>query len=346
MLDAPAISKVVATLGILLVLQALTIIRYGPAPIAYFESMLPRETTTIFGTVIGQDRLWLLGIAAVLTAGLSILFRATTIGLATTASAEKPETVAALGWSPDRIAAGSWALGAGLAAAAGILVIPIFTGVDPNRFTLVLISALAAALVGAFKSFPLVFVGGIGLGIGESLCSRYIDQDIQGASKALPLLVIVAFLVVRGRSLPSRGSMSHHLPRIGTGVLRPMPIFVASIVAGVSLVTWLPSDWVSATMVSLTAAVIMLSIVVLTGYGGQLSLGQFALAGIGALIAGRLVSTTDVPFEAAVLIAVAAAIPIGMLFAIPALRTRGINLAVVTLGLGAPVQSVLFANND
>ena len=87
----------------------------------------------------------------------------------------------------------------------------------------------------------------------------------------------------------------------------------------------------------------ILSIVVLTGYAGQISLAQWALAGIGALIAGRLVRA-DVPIELAIVLGILLTIPVGLVFAVPALRTRGVNLAVVTLGLGFLVSEVVFAN--
>ena len=87
----------------------------------------------------------------------------------------------------------------------------------------------------------------------------------------------------------------------------------------------------------------ILSIVVLTGYAGQISLAQWALAGIGALIAGRLVRA-DVPIELAIVLGILLTIPVGLVFALPALRTRGVNLAVVTLGLGFLVSEVVFAN--
>src|SRR5262249_48980037 len=90
-------------------------------------------------------------------------------------------------------------------------------------------------------------------------------------------------------------------------------------------------------------AVMILSIVVLTGYAGQISLAQWALAGIGALIAGRFVRA-DVPVELAIVLGILLTIPVGLVFAIPALRTRGVNLAVVTLGLGFLVSEVVFAN--
>ena len=88
----------------------------------------------------------------------------------------------------------------------------------------------------------------------------------------------------------------------------------------------------------------ILSIVVLTGYAGQLSLAQYAIGGLGALVASRLVGQEHWPAELAFLAGVAFAILVGTLFAIPALRTRGVNLAVVTLGLGFAVQQVVFSN--
>ena len=80
--------------------------------------------------------------------------------------------------------------------------------------------------------------------------------------------------------------------------------------------------WASATYITLASAVMLLSIVVLTGYAGQISLAQWALAGIGALIAGRLVRA-DVPIELAIVLGILLTIPVGLVFALPALRTRG-----------------------
>jgi sulfate-transporting ATPase len=98
--------------------------------------------------------------------------------------------------------------------------------------------------------------------------------------------------------------------------------------------------------VTICVAVILLSIGVLTGYTGQLSLAQFAFAGFGAYIAGRLLATTGLPLILGVIIGVAATVPLGLLFGLPAVRTRGINLAIVTLGLGSAVELVLFGNTD
>ena len=102
-------------------------------------------------------------------------------------------------------------------------------------------------------------------------------------------------------------------------------------------------SWARASYVSFTAAIMVLSIVVVTGFAGQISLGQWALAGIGALAAGRALHA-GWPIELAIPFGIVMTVLIGFIFALPALRTRGVNLAVVTLGLGYTVSEVIFAN--
>ncbi|MBT5756101.1 MAG: branched-chain amino acid ABC transporter ATP-binding protein/permease, partial [Acidimicrobiaceae bacterium] len=106
------------------------------------------------------------------------------------------------------------------------------------------------------------------------------------------------------------------------------------------------AKWIDALTVSLGVAIVLLSIVVLTGYAGQLSLAQYTIAGFGAFVAGRLVAVYDIPFLLGLIAGVAAAVPLGLLFALPAVRTRGINLAIVTLGLGTTMELMLFRNRS
>ncbi|NQW60070.1 branched-chain amino acid ABC transporter ATP-binding protein/permease [bacterium] len=104
--------------------------------------------------------------------------------------------------------------------------------------------------------------------------------------------------------------------------------------------------WIDALTVSLSVAIILLSMVVLTGYAGQLSLAQYSIAGFGAYIAGRLSSVFGIPFGVALVVGVVSAVPLGMLFAVPAVRTRGLNLAIVTLGMGTSLELMLFRNRS
>jgi sulfate-transporting ATPase len=118
-------------------------------------------------------------------------------------------------------------------------------------------------------------------------------------------------------------------------------IAVAIVVMGFT-----PTVWINSFTVTVTFAFVLLSIVVLTGYTGQLSLAQFAIAGFGAYLAGRIESSQGIPFWSALIVGVVGTALLGMLFALPAVRTRGINLAIVTLGLGSAIELMLFDNPD
>ncbi|WAH97636.1 branched-chain amino acid ABC transporter permease/ATP-binding protein [Arthrobacter sp. MMS18-M83] len=341
---AAPITRVIATLGVLIVLNAAATLRWGTDVKTYVKEILPAKTIEVLGTKVSTDRLWLLAIAVALTGVLWLVYNKTIFGLATAAAAENPLAAATFGRSPATIGTINWAIGTGLAGFAGILTIPIFAGLEIGRLTLVVIFGLAVALIGAFKSFPLVLVGGLVVGVAESLVSRYLDKYVTGSSATVPLLIIVVFLVFRGRSLPDRSAILERLPTLGSGRVRTWLVAILTAALVFAIMAIFPVSWNVALTAGLTASVVMLSVVVLTGYSGQLSLAQFSLAGFGAWVAARLVSDLHWPFELAFVAGIVSTIPLGLLFAIPAIRTRGINLAVVTLALGLAVQAILFNN--
>jgi sulfate-transporting ATPase len=319
------------------------------------------------GAAVSADRMWLLGIAIGLTAVLWAVYKFTRFGLATRAVAENQEAAASLGRSPELIAAVNWAAGAGLAGLAGILVVPII-GLSVNQVLLLLIPALAAALVGGFTSFPLTLLGGLVIGVLEAeLTSQanWIPDLLKqpGWSKAVPFVIIIGVLVFRGRALPVRGTVLDRMPRLGTGRIR-LPVIAVTIafmwieLNHVFSVFGYPGfhvNWVNAVTTTMVVAMICLSLVVVTGYTGQLSLAQYALAGAGAYVAsraasgGELLSTFSfghVSFGVALLLGVLCAIPVGVLVGLPALRTRGVNLAIATLGLALLIERVVLGNAD
>jgi ABC-type branched-subunit amino acid transport system ATPase component/branched-subunit amino acid ABC-type transport system permease component len=339
--SAPIV-RVLATLGVLITLQSIAVLRYESTP-KFVQSDLPTDVWRISDEiVISVDRIILLGIAATLTVGLWLLYRYTRFGLATSAVAENERAASSLGWSPDRISTLNWTLGCGLAGLAAILIVPIVT-LQPAVLTNLVLAATAAALVAGFRSFPIAFAAGLAIGIAQTEVSRYVEQP--GVDTAVPFLLIVAWLVLRGQALPLRDYLLQRLPSIGTGRLHLPGIAFAVAVCALLMATT-PPIWIDAFTVTVCVAVVLLSIVVLTGYTGQLSLAQFAFAGFGAWVAGRLCASQDLPFLLGAAIGVAATIPLGVLFGLPAVRTRGINLAIVTLGLGTCIELILFSNTD
>jgi sulfate-transporting ATPase len=348
--NAAPIVRVIATIGLLGVLQSVVAKRYGVSnrPV---DSYLPNEVFRWGDIRVQEERLYLVGITLVVTVALWAWTRYTRVGLAINASAQNERAVQTLGWSPDRLAALTWTTGGMLGGLAAVLAAPL-TGLSATTFTIVVtVAGLGAALLGGFHSFPLTLVGGLIIGVGEAMATLYggditdfLQQDlITGLNRTPAFLVIFLVVVVRGRGLPLRSQVAVRLPRLGTGEVSVRALLLATgIVAGM-LFGVMDDRWAQATYVSLASGVMILSIVVLTGYAGQISLAQWALAGIGALIAGRLVRA-DVPIELAMVLGVLLTIPVGLAFALPALRTRGVNLAVVTLGLGFLVSEVVFAN--
>jgi ABC-type branched-subunit amino acid transport system ATPase component/branched-subunit amino acid ABC-type transport system permease component len=358
---ASSLVRIVATLGLffLIVAVAQELWSSDATPV---QSPLPTTTRELFGpgTGIAEDRLWLIGIAIVVTAGLSAFFRWARFGLAIEAVAENSVAASALGYSPNRIAIVTWAVGGALAAVAGILVAPIlFLSVGALAF--MVLRALAAALVGSFRSFWLTLAGALGIGAVESLLSRYLlDEGLfapivaedglvfgtftpQSVYRSVSFLLIVVLLVFRGRALPLRSEILDRLPAVGSGRVSPVLAFGA-LAATVVVVMLVPADWALALAISAAVAIICGSLVVVTGLVGQLSLAQMSLAGFGAWAAGRLMAAYDVPFEVAVPLGVLVTVPLGVLVALPALRTRGINLAIVTFGLSIVISELILLN--
>jgi len=339
---ASMLSKVVASLGLLILIQGGCVLIWGSLPRAV-ESPLPTDLVDIGGVAIGKDRLILFGIALAITALLWKASRDTALGLAIRANADNPRAASTLGWSPHALGTLTWGLGGGLAAVAGIFIAPI-AGIDVHAMPMLIIPVLAAALIGRLSSFWLALLGAMTIGIAQSEVAKYAG-DITGGAEAIPFVVILAVIVLRGQGAVSRSQGAERLPTLGTGRIRPT--VVAGTVALVVVLTSVFAENLTIALgVSLAWATILLSIVVLLGYTGQLSLAQFALGGIAALVAGRLVVDSDFPFVLAFVAGVCAAVLIGLLFALPALRARGLNLAIVTLGLGVAVAAMFFHNDS
>ncbi len=348
--NAAAIVRVIATIGLLGLLQAVVLKRYGAAnrPV---DPFLPHQVFRWGGIVVQEERIYLVAITLIVTFGLWAWTRWSRVGLAISASAQNERAVQTLGWSPDRLSALTWTVGGMLGGLAAVLAAPL-TGLSAATFTIVVtVAGLGAALLGGFQSFPLTLLGGLIIGVGEAMATLYggditkfFHQDlITGLNRMPAFLVIFAVVVLRGRGLPLRSHVSVRLPRLGTGEISMRAVLLGSALALLVLYGLMDDNWAQAMYISLAVGVMVLSIVVLTGYAGQISLAQWALAGIGALIAGRFVRL-GVGIELSILIGILLTIPVGLIFALPALRTRGVNLAVVTLGLGFLVSEVVFAN--
>ena len=163
---ASPLARIVATLGVLIVVQAIAVLRYG-ADDHVRRLRAADQPVDVLGITISVDRFILLGIAAVLSAALWAFYRYTKFGLATTAVAENQRAASSIGLSPDFLATINWALGSALAGVAAILIAPIVQ-LQVATMTNLVLAALATALVAGFRSFPIAFAGGMLIGIGQT----------------------------------------------------------------------------------------------------------------------------------------------------------------------------------
>jgi len=346
--SAPPVAKAVVSIGVMLVVQALLALRVGTTPVSV-KPILPTGALEVGGTRIPQDRLWFAVLIVALTVVLVLLFRHTRFGLATRAAAESEKGALVTGLSPDRIALGNWALSTAVAGLGGILIAPIVPLV-PVSYSLFVIPALAAALVGNFTAMGVTVAAGFAIGMLQSEMT-HLQATVSwfpgsGMAELVPLALILGFLVVRGKPLPTRGS----IVRSSLGKApRPRNILVPTLIGiAVATVALLVTSgsYRGAVIVSLVLAVIGLSQVVVTGFAGQISLAQLPLAGVGAFTLSRLTVDLGIPFPIAPLLAALAAMVIGVVVGLPALRIRGLPVTVVTLALAVFLEFVWFRNTD
>jgi ABC-type branched-subunit amino acid transport system ATPase component/branched-subunit amino acid ABC-type transport system permease component len=339
---ASPLARLIATLGVLLVLEGLATVKYQ-ADDFIVSSFFPNGEFHLSGLLIPEQQLFLVLIAVVLTVALDLSARHTTVGLSLLAVSENPQAASALGWSPEIVSVVTWSAGGVLAAAAGVLIAPL-SGLAVSSFTLVIVSALAVALTTGFQSFRITLIAGIILGILESETALY-AANYPGVSDAVPFFAIIIVLSVRGRSLPARSDIRDRLPTIGNGILRPKTILVLAGILLVLILTVLSTELTTAVSIQLAVSVILLGVVVVTGYAGQLSLAPYALAGLGAYFAGSLVAILHWSFFAALIGAIVGSALIGVIFGLPALRVRGVSLAIVTTGMALAVDGLIFSSS-
>lgn len=339
--SASALIKLVATLGLMTLLQGIATIAWsntGEQPNPIFPSRVLSITNSL---TIDEDRLLMLVSGIVLAAVLWWVYSRTSFGLATSAVSENRRAAATLGWSTTRVELLNWTIGGILCAIAGVLLAPIVS-LDANTMALLIIPALAASLIGGFSSFPWTVAGALFIGILQSELSRA-EAHAPGISDSAPFLIIVVVIVIGGRARPTRADLPTRLPSIGSGIVKIPWLLIGAGLALLGIVTLSPV-WVDAIDVTLVAILVILSIVVVTGLAGQVSLAQWSLAGVGAFVAGRLVAAHGFPFWAGAIVGILATVPAGLVVALPALRTRGVNLAVATIGLGLVIDEMLLGN--
>lgn len=346
--DAPPLARTGASLGVLVVIQGVIVNRVGEAPVSV-SGIFPAHRWQLGSVTLLSDRFYLAVAVVALTLALAALFRWTRFGLLTRAVAETRTGALVSGVSPERIALFNWMLSALVAGAAGILIAPI-SPLSPDAYTLAVVPALAAAVVGRFELLLPTVAAGLAIGMLQSetttLSAQHAWFPQTGAAELVPLVVILLVLLLFRRGIPARGSLTRE--RLGRAP-RPHRLLVptlAGAAVGIVALALTHGTWRSAVIGTFIAAIISLSLVVVTGYAGQVSLAQLTLAGVGGFALSGITQSWGVPFPFAPLLAALITTVVGVLVGLPALRLRGLTLGVVTLALAYAIEAAWFRNSQ
>jgi len=349
---APAIMSVVATLGLagFLLLLALVVNNQVSAGRLFPQpSGLPSfDVGPLF---VSSAYSGMLLLAPVVVGALTLFLRRSRYGLAIRAAAANGDAARLAGVSTTRMSTLSWAIAGGVAAFTAILVLPT-RGFISTEFLGpgLLMRALTAAVIARMTSLPVALAAGLGVGVLEQVL---LWNDPRGGTVEMVLFVIVLLTLLVQKRQSGRDDEKGSWAAVQAWAplpeaLREVPVIrrLGAIVAAVAAVAALLLPFVATNSASIILVSIMgfglvgLSLSIVTGLSGQLSLGQFALAGVGATVSAVVTLNTG-SYPLGFLVAGLAAAGVSLLIGLPALRIRGLMLAVTTLGFALAAQSWL-----
>jgi branched-chain amino acid transport system permease protein len=338
--DAPVSVSLVVTIGLFVLLigvaQQIWPATTSRASVPYFFG---GKGFTIGTFVVSWHYVLTIGLSVVVAAALYVLLNRTRVGTSMRAVVDNRELVQLFGANANRLSMASWAVGSSLASLAGILLVS-YVGLDYFLLTFLVINAFAAAVLGQLRSLPLTFVGAITLGLAQSFAVGYLPttpaySGVQAAMPTILLFVVLIFVPqVRLRVGQIKGILAAPVPTARRSIL----VGTAALIAALVFVPGLSETNTQRAGLALAYAMVMLSLVLLTGYGGYVSLAQLAFMGIGAVVVCKMNTTS--PF--AVILAALTAAAVGALVALPVLRLTGLYLALATLAFAQLMDKLVF----
>ena len=367
---APPVAGLVVAIGLTIALPAIVdiVMNFEPKTGASIEGIAPRGNNVFYDVwdiySFSRNELVAMIVALTATVGLALLFKFTVIGLRMRAVVESPRMTELNGINADRVSTAAWALSSFFAGLAGVLIAPRFTSLAAGEFFNIVVVAIAAAAVGYLVSLPRAFLGGLGLGILIALFNTFIPKwsndltwlrPIQSnLTPAIPFIVLFGILVFSPKvrqtqraSDPLSGvdpppSSQTHVATDSRRITIQRVLGTAFIVAcGVVLFTRGDTVWIFLATQAVALAIVFLSITVMTGIAGHISLCQGAFAAIGAFTVFQLADRFDMPVLVAALIGAVIAAVVGALLSLPLLRLNGIWIAIATLAFAYFFNAVM-----
>ncbi len=334
-------TKVVITMALLIVLQGGAVAIFGANP-KRVEPFLPTSTFRVADVNVGWDQVIIVVVGLAVLGALGLFFRSSRTGTAMRALVDDRELVQSAGFSANRLSSLTWALGGVTAGLAGILFSPLL-GLDSAILTLLVVQAYAAAILGRLVSLPRTYVGALALGLAGSLSLKAFASRptlLNGLRPSIPFIFLfLALVLARRGTLRELGSSAPWTGTVRAASSSWWPLLVVLLPATVLL----SETRVFSLGFALVIACAFLSMVVLTGTSGLISLTQAGLVGAGAFSYLHLVNE-GVPFLVALVLAGLIVVPLGVAIAVPALRLSGLFLALATFGFGQLIDGLLFGS--
>jgi len=360
---ASTTAKVVSAVGLLIAIPQTLPIIFGTTPRLNPPSLWLDPSTVefhLFSTPINGGELSTTVITVVVVAAVVALFRWSGIGLEMRAVVESRRLSQLQGIDAPRVAGAAWALSSLLAGLAGVLLLPLSAELipsDPLQFTTLLVAGLTAAALAGMRSVPVALLAAVGLGVAENVLRGYLPSGVlaQAVVPAFPFVVLLATLL-RNPVLRTLERSTDPLSSVDPPPAPPsvtlrdrrlaLPMqwsFRALVVAFlVSSLTWVPGFWVTSLSQGLVLSTIFLSITLITGMSGQLSLCQATFAGIGAFAAGQLANHLGLSVLLGAVVGGLMAAAAGALIALVAVRISGLLLTLLTLAFALFADQFLF----
>ena len=344
-------TTLVATVGMLAGFIGISQTIWGPAASRVIRPFFDLEGFWIVGVFVSWHNAITLILAVGVAVGLRVLLYYTRTGISMRALVDDPEGLALSGTGPARASMLSWAIGASLASLAGVLIAPLLS-LDAVILTLLVVSAYAAAVVGKLRSIPMTFLGAMILGLLQSYAVQYVPEAfngqppewLTGIDGAIPVFMLFVMLLILPQARLTAGAALRKASRIRVPSLRESIISGGVLVAAAYIVTGLLSDYdIGRVGQGLALGLIVLSLVPLTGFAGQVSLCQLAFAGLGAVCVYKYSNDGSL---LGVLLAIVVPGAVGALIALPALRLQGLYLALSTLAFAVFMDKMVFPTKN
>ncbi|HVC14372.1 MAG TPA: ABC transporter permease [Acidimicrobiales bacterium] len=355
-------AKVVTGLSLLVGIPALLPVLFGNENLVGAPSIVFDPNTVYFhlgaDVPVNGSYLSALVLTVAMLVVLVLLLRTTNLGLEMRAAVESRRLLELEGVDAPRVTATAWAVSGLMAGLAGVLLAPTEVTVQSQDYVTLMVAAIAAAACAALRSMPVAAVAGVLIGVVTLTAQGYLPTASFWYSAVLPAFPFIvlagALLVVPGlRRLdeatdplssvdpppppPAARTRGREVDRIvRTGYWALLVAFAAS------MLTWMPPAWETVLNQGLAYSVVFLSVTLLTGTAGQLSLAQATLAGIAAFTAGQLASHLGLDFLAGGALGALAASVVAGLLALASLRLRGLGLALMTLAAALLFDVAIF----